>query len=244
MVRRSIVRRGLFVAVFALLVTSATASAQAPYVGASFFGDIVRTTHVEGPAERDAPGSGEAGGFALRVGTPIGASWGVDLEYARPSQIKSDAQLVYPLSASPLVQTAPTGLEELFGAIPTIYPPIYPIPLAIETRDRHSTLAAMLWALQNVSDRVALVYLGGVAFNRFERDYEYGFANVAAPAGSGLLQLPLITSRTIAYSARPVIGVESWIGLSNHIRLIPGVRLQTVENGWSVRPGIGIAWTF
>jgi|RhiMethySRZTD1v2_1073278.scaffolds.fasta_scaffold01820_8 hypothetical protein len=238
------VGRVVFLAVFVLLVATTAAFAQSPYVGASLFGDIVRTSHTETPSFDANPGSGEALGFTLRAGTPIGSNWGVELEYARPGRIKSDAQLVYPLLASPLPQAPADLLQLLAGAAPSIYPPINPIPLAIQTRDRHTTVSATVWALQNLSDRVAIVYLGGVAFNRFEREYEYGFTNAPASVGPGIFPLPSITSRTIDYSARPVVGLESWIGLTDHVTLTPGVRLQTVQDGWSVRPGVGIAWSF
>ena len=238
------VTRVVFLAVFALLGASPLALAQSPYVGASFFGDIVRTSHTESIGFDQNPGSGEAVGFALRVGAPLDSNWGVELEYARPATIKSDAQLVYPLFPSPLTELPSPVLQELLAGIPTIYPPIYPIPLAIESRDRHTTLSAVLWTMHMVSQRFALVYLGGVAFNRFEREYEYGFSDVALGSGPGIVQLPSITSRTITYSARPVVGLESWIGLTDRVTLTPSVRLQTVQDGWSVRPGIGIAWSF
>jgi hypothetical protein len=241
MVRAMSWRHPVFLTIFAVVAAARAAGAQSTYVGATLFGDIVRTTHTESVSFDENPGSGETIGFALRAGTPIGSNWGVELEYARPSQIKSGAQLVYPLYLSPL---ASGQLSDLLGAAPTIFPPPYPIPLAIETRDRHNTVSAMLWALQSVTDRVALVYLGGVAFNRLEREYAYGFSDVPVIASPGLTQIPFVSSRTIAYSTRPVVGLESWIGLTDHVTLAPGVRLHGVQDGWSLRPGIGIAWSF
>ena len=237
------VKRAVFLTILAVFSGSRLAGAQSPYVGASLFGDIVRTTHTEGYVEEQNPGSGEALGFSLRIGSPIGSNWGVELEYARPSRIKSASQLVYPLYLSPLAEGLPP-LSALPGVAPTIYPPPFPIPLAIETRDRHNTLSATLWALQSVSDRFALVYLGGVAFNRFEREYGYTFGGIIPAADPALAVVPLISSRTIVYSTRPVVGLESWIGLTDHVTLTPGVRLHGVQDGWSLRPGIGIVWSF
>jgi hypothetical protein len=93
----------------------------------------------------------------------------------------------------------------------------------------------VLWTLQTVSNRVSLVYLGGVAFNRFER--EFGYAFDFAPT-------LFSRSRTTVYSTRPVVGFESWIALTDRVTLMPGVRLQGVQDGWSVRPGIGLGWSF
>ncbi|HET9192470.1 MAG TPA: hypothetical protein VFO21_06310 [Vicinamibacterales bacterium] len=224
-------RRVLFLAISSLLVTAGTALAQNAYVGATLTGEIVRTTHVEA-GTNDTRGSGEAIGFALRVGTALGSSWGVELEYARPSVIKRQEELFYPLPVSMVPERA---LGAIPGVVPDIYPPIFPIPLAIETRDRHSAVSAVLWANQRVSDRVALVYLGGVAFSRFER--EYGYAS-----DGPIILFPV--SRTIRYGAHPVVGFESWIGLTDRVTLMPGVRMRAVEDGWSIRPAVGIGWSF
>jgi hypothetical protein len=208
----------------------ASAFAQGPYVGASIFADVVRTSHTDSGFDSDG-GSGEAVGIALKVGTPIGSNWGVELEFARPSSINSTEDRVFPLPAV----LSPEMLAALPDVAPGIYPPIFPFPVAFETRDRHTTLSAVLWATQNVSDRVALVYLGGVAFNRFER--EYGYAFEIAPA-------LFSRSKTTVYGTKPVVGFESWIGLTERITLMPGVRLQGVHDGWSVRPAVGIGWSF
>lgn len=223
-------RRVVFLGICSLLATASAALAQNAYVGATLTGEIVRTTQVEA-GTGDTPGSGEAIGFALRVGTSLGSNWGVELEYARPSVIKSRDELFYALPAS-LAEGALGGISDV---VPSIYPPIFPIPLAIETRDRHSAVSAVLWANQSVSDRVALVYLGGVAFSRFEREYGY-----ASNAPSILFPV----SRTTRYGAHPVVGFESWIGLTDRVTLMPGIRLRAVQDGWSIRPAVGIGWSF
>jgi hypothetical protein len=85
----------LSLATLIFVATPVAASAQGPYVAASVFGDIVRTSHTESSFDNDT-GSGEAIGFAVKVGTPVGSTWGVELEFARPSVIRSAADLVYP----------------------------------------------------------------------------------------------------------------------------------------------------
>src|SRR5262245_44535293 len=76
----------------ALLVTLGTgaASAQSPYAGAALVGDVLLSTHSESTFGGDAPEGGEAIGFALRVGTPLGAHWGVELEFTRPGEIETE----------------------------------------------------------------------------------------------------------------------------------------------------------
>jgi hypothetical protein len=228
MARRTNVSRALFPGILCLLATASAASAQTAYVGASLTGDIVRTTEYQAGA---SGGSGEAAGFALRVGTSLGDTWGIELEYARPSVIKGRDDLIYPMPAI----LADGGLAALPDGFPAIYPPIFPIPVAIETRDRHSAVSAVLWANQSVGERVSLVYLGGVAFSRFDR--EYGYASDAP-----IIQFT--ASRTIRYGAHPVVGFESWIGLTDRLTLMPGIRLRTVQDGWSIRPAVGLGWSF
>ena len=228
-------RRVLFLTISGLLAAAGTSWAQPAYVGASLMGDIVRTTHTESGGFDGSSGGGEAVGFALRVGTGLGSNWGVELEYARPSVVKKGGELVYPLFASPLTPEQQAAILASLPNAPAIFPPIFPIPRATETRDRHSSVSAVLWANQRVTERVALVYLGGVAFNRFDREYGYSFD--FAPTLFSV-------SQTVTYSARPVVGLESWIGLTEHVTLMPGLRLLGIQDGWSIRPAVGLGWSF
>ena len=206
------------------------ASAQAPYVGVSLIGDIVRTSHAEGAFESDS-GSGESIGFAIKVGAPVGANWGVELEFVRPSEIESTGGLAYPLYQLASAGNLPSVLQFVDPSIPTA---IFPIPSQIERRDRYTTLSPVLWASQTLSDKVMLVYLGGAAFNRTEREFGYTFNNLR----------PISFSKTIEYGVRPMVGFESWIGLSDHLTLVPGIRLHGIQDGWLVRPAVGVSWSF
>jgi hypothetical protein len=51
-------------------------------------------------------------------------------------------------------------------------------------------------------------------------------------------------STTISYGTRPLAGVEARIGFTSHVRLIPGVRLQGITEGWLLRPYVGLGWFF
>src|SRR5262245_53929116 len=73
-----------------LAVAPGSASAQSTYVGAALVGDVLRSTHTEFTSGPDNSTDGEAIGFALRVGTPLGSRWGIELEFARPGEIESE----------------------------------------------------------------------------------------------------------------------------------------------------------
>lgn len=213
----------------AALSFSTAASAQAPYVGASLFADIVRSTHVETSGVGGDAG-GEAIGFSLRVGTRVGSIWGVEAEFARPAEIEDEGGGPIALPALDSLRILPAGLS------PAIFPPI---AIAVRSVQRHSTLSAVAWAEQQLTARVALVYLGGIAFARSQRGYTYSYSPLA-----GLSVVPPFGTETVIYGVGPVVGFESRLTLTDRAQLVPGIRLHALDNTWLVRPSVGISWSF
>jgi hypothetical protein len=225
--------RRLWIAGLMLVACAGRASAQGTYVSASLLGDIVRSTHTNNAGYDDGAG-GEALGFALRVGTPLGAAWGVELEFARPAEIEDEGQpRVLPLA---LQRSGIAPVEA--GQVAPVYPFVY--PYQVRTSHRNTTLSAAVWAQQQLSARFAMVYLGGMGFYRSEHEYDLAYSPLVRA-------IPLILpfeSETIVYGVRPMAGVESRIPMTEHAQLVPGIRLHGSDNGWLIRPSIGIAWTF
>jgi hypothetical protein len=56
--------------------------------------------------------------------------------------------------------------------------------------------------------------------------------------------LPPFESESVIYGVRPMVGLESRIGLTEHVDLVPGLRLHAGENVWLVRPAVGLNWRF
>ena len=223
--------RSCSIAAVMLFAAAALASAQTPYVGASVFGDIVRSTHTETRGANADAGSGEAIGFTLRVGSPIGATWGVEAEFARPAEFDASFEPTpIPLAAEQLIVAAP-GLS--------IYPPVY--PFSIERRERNTTFSTVAWVQQQLSSRVALAYLGGLGFHRSEYTTDVTLPRFLAALPVGILPY---STKTVLYGVRPLAGIEARIELTEHAHLVPGLRLHGVENGWLVRPSVGINWSF
>jgi hypothetical protein len=220
----------------AALSVSITASAQTPYVGASLFGDIVRSTHTVAAGVNGPDGGGEALGFALRVGTRVGATWGVELELARPGAIDDDGTPdVTPLAVQQTLSFTRFDQPPIGSTL--IYPPI---GFSVHTTERHTTLSAAAWVEQQLTARVALAYLGGLTFGRTEREY-----SVSYPPILGLpIVRPSYTSESIGYGLGAVVGFEARLGLGEHAQLVPGIRLHAIENAWLVRPSVGIHWSF
>src|SRR5687768_10901617 len=100
--------RILSAALLLLLASAVSGFAQGTYVSASFFGDFVRSTHTESSGLPLSGAGGEAVGVALRVGTPLGAVWGVEAEFARPSEIEDETQpQLLPFASLRFTETSP-----------------------------------------------------------------------------------------------------------------------------------------
>jgi hypothetical protein len=207
-----------------ILGVAASASAQGPYVAGSFVGDIVRSsyTNTGGPFDATQHG-GEAFGWAVRAGTPIGARWGVEAEFARPSEFRSE-----------------TG-EVVTTMLPFV-PPFGQLSFSYQasTRERNTTLSTSVWVQQTLSSRVALVYHGGVSFIRTERMLDL----TSLSSNAAIFSLPAFQGESVAYGVRPFVGVESPLVLHGPLYLVPGIRLHGLEGGWLIRPSVGIGWNF
>ena len=217
--------------------------AQGPYIGAFVGADIARFTSSEG---FDNPATGEAVSWALRLGGPIGSNFGAELEFARPEEIENDQTpdfrilnlLTSAVGGITIADLIPTQVGNTVA--PTIFPPIN---ISVRTAQRNTTLTASVWARQEVSPKFSMVYLGGVGFNRIEQRYEYDFGG----GGRILPALPTILPRSIRttqYGVGPMAGVEAHVGMSEHLRLVPGVRMHAFSGGWLIRPAVGLAWQF
>jgi len=215
------------------------ASAQGAYVSASLVGDLVRVNHA-GTGSDDSAG-GEALGFALRLGAEVGSRWGVEVEFARPSEIESDESPgVVPLPA----EITFIELSGPSGASAPSFDALFPsFQYRFRTRQRNSTLSATVWVRQEVSRRVSLAYIGGVGFHRTQRDFEITFEPLRPTIGLPVVFPPSLTE-TMTYTAGPLAGVEARIALTDHVQLVPGVRLHGITGGWLVRSSVGLGWVF
>lgn len=215
-------------AVVLILGTASLASAQSAYVGASLIGDFVRVSGISG----SGGGNGETFGGALRLGVPLGPQWGIELEFARTGTI----------DAVPGAILAGTSVS--FGD-PS--PVIFPAPV-IEAERRLSTITTAAWWSHLVSDRLSLVYLGGVAFTRVESELHVSYP-IPTPFPRIPGVMPILPPRnfdqeTVAYGADVSVGFEARVTMTDHLRLTPGIRMQTVAGGWAIRPGVGLQWAF
>jgi hypothetical protein len=227
----------LFVLAF---FVAAPAFAQSPYVVGSFGLDVSRLGAVENAGFEPPARDGEVMEGALRVGTSLGDRWGVELEFARGGEIESES------SQGPrALQAGPLGNAISFtsGTVTSVSVPALNVRQRLE--QQHQTIAALAWLRQPIGTRVDLVYLGGVGFWRTEREQQISFS---FPLMRPTVVPPSQTTRVTTYGTAPVLGVEALIGFTDHVRLLPGLRMQGVGDveatGWMLRAGIGLGWFF
>ncbi len=184
--------------------------------------------------------SGDTLGFALRVRAHLGSRWGVEGEYGRPWDTNKElagSSAIGELGLSPVLGNF--DIDVLVANDPR-FPAVF--SYRVNTRRRFASLSTGGWVQQDLSSRVSLVYVGGIAFQRTRRDAALTYSVTQGPR---LAQAPSSTSRNDSFhTVRPFGGLESPVVLTDHLRLVPGVRVYGLEGGWLIRPSIGLAWAF
>jgi hypothetical protein len=215
---------------------------QSAYVSAAVVGDVLFNTHSETSLGRDVPSGGEAVGFALRVGTRLGSRWGVELEFTRAGEIETEFDGAIPLASR---ATSITWSSVSAGSDAALLSLLQrPVAYSLRASQRHSTLSTTFWMNQELSERVSLVYLAGMAFNRSTFESESRFEILPLPPGISIPNIFPSVTKTITYGVRPLAGIEARIGLTEQVDLVPGLRLHGIDNGWLMRPAVGLAWNF
>jgi len=225
---------------------AASAGAQSPYVAGTIGADVSRVSHTDANFISSSPEGSETLSGSVRVGTAIGPSWGVELEFVQSGHSHDQVRpVVSPLATStsttPAQITTVPGVTFTFTSASTNVIPVRFVQSDI--RQSHSDLDALIWVRQAVGGSVDLVYLGGVAFSRQRTEVTQNFPTILqlfAP----LPPNSVFRSTTITYGTRPLAGVEARIGFTSHVRLIPGLRLQGIAEGWLLRPYVGLGWFF
>jgi hypothetical protein len=228
-----------------VVLAAASARAQSAYVAGTIGADVSRVSHTDGNFYSSSPDGSETLSGSVRVGSAIGSSWGVELEFVQSGRSHDQiTPVVSPLATinSPTpaqVITLPGGVASFTLDSPNVIPIRF---VQSDIRQSHSDLDALIWARQAVGGSVDLVYLGGVAFSRQRTEISQNFPTI-------ILFAPLppnsaFRSTTISYGTRPLAGVEGRIRFTSHVRLIPGVRLQGIADGWLLRPYVGLGWFF
>jgi hypothetical protein len=209
-------RQKLKLAAMLVIVWTGTAFAQSAYVGVDLVGDVLRSTHSESSLGLDVPSGGEAIGFGLRIGTPLGSHWGIELAFTRPGEIETEFSGAIPLASSAEILTTIARAAGNLTAT-QLFPS--PLPYRLRATQRHSTLSTTVWFNQTLSSKVSLVYLGGMGFYRNTYESESRFDILPAGIISPIV-FPSLT-KTVTYGVRPLAGFEARVHLTDHVDLVP-----------------------
>jgi len=163
---------------------------------------------------------GQAVGGALRAGAAISDRLGIDVEFVRPGKVKEERSFGQAFGM-------PTGL--------------LPTPVVSTTAQRFSSLTTMLWIRQVFGSRADVVYLGGMAMVRTTASVYLGHPAVRVDLSGG-------DGQSVTYGAAPALGLDARVTLTDHLRLVPGLRLLMMDegnrSGWLTRPSLGLQWGF
>jgi hypothetical protein len=239
------VSRILGVALFLVLVCAARqAHAQSIYVAGALGADISFVSGQDSFGIGGQVGGGESLSGAARLGVELASRFGVELEVSRAAERRDGSQ---------------PGISPLLGSLTVFLP-------EVDFHTRTTTISTTASIRQQVSDNVALAYLGGVVFHRTDRQIEYrglrGLTAAGSPGGPGLgsvipggpggldpilpvgLALPFSQIDSVQYGAGPVVGFEAHIALGDHLQVSPGVRMHVLPASWLLRPSIAAGWKF
>jgi hypothetical protein len=219
---------------------SSVAAAQSIYVAGAAGADVLLDSGQESIGLAGPSGGGESVSGAARLGTVLNDRFGIELEVSRAAELRESSR---------------PGINPLAAAFPFVF--------EIDSRTRLTTISTTASIRQQVSDNVALAYLGGVVFHRTDSRVEYGGDFVRATSGLSVvtgsfgsipprldpispvgLALPFSRSESVRYGAGPVVGFEAHIGVGEHFRIIPGVRMHGLPASWLVRPAVAAGWLF
>jgi hypothetical protein len=221
-----------------VLFLAGTAAAQSIYVAGGVGADIVLASGQESIGLAGPSGGGESVSGAARLGTVLNDRFGVELEVSRAAELRESSR---------------PGINPLAAAFPFVF--------ELDSRTRVTTISTTASIRQQVSDNVALAYLGGVVFHRTDSQVAYeglratsGLSVVTGSLGSitsrldpispvGLV-LPFSRIETVQYGAGPVVGFEAHIGVGEHFTIIPGVRMHGLPASWLLRPAVAAGWRF
>jgi hypothetical protein len=117
------------------------------------------------------------------------------------------------------------------------------LPYRLRATQRHSTLSTTVWFNQTLSSKISLVYLAGMGFYRNTYENESRF-DILPPGITLPVGFPAYTTKTVSYGVRPLAGFEARVHLTDHVDLVPGIRLHGLESAWLLRPAVGLAWNF
>ncbi len=203
-----------------VLPASAQSSPGTTFLTAGGFAAIDRAPTTEGPGYVTAEADGTVGGGSLGVGVHLTERLSARVEGTLTGWLDTDGPpYAYPVVASPGNLSLVRGFEQ-----------------SRRTQAWFTTLG-----YQMGDGRVRLEPVAGLGLvnDRLRTNYD-----VRILAASSSLPAPASRVTTSTWQAVAVVGADVRVALTEHASVVPQVRAYAAQGGLSVRPGIGLRWTF
>lgn len=209
------------------------------FIGATGFAAVEKTPSSSGLADSDDGGGTVAGGM-LSVGVHLTPRVSARVDWGLTDRLETNQGMALPFAS----EREFPGLGGLLGGVeggftfgtsdPTsIFPSNY-------RQERQTMTGLALLGYHLGEGRVSLEVLGGLGFVNEEVETKY---DVRILLG-GRLNTSEQSFRTSTYHAVGVVGADVTVALTDHAAVVPSVRIFSLNNGLSLRPGVGLRWTF
>jgi hypothetical protein len=240
-IRRRFEIRWLVFTAALVCASSVPAFAQTVFVdGVAFVGVELRN----GSDGQTSPGSGSSvdlngtvAGGTIGVGTMLTPRLSARIEVGLPTTLDG---------------TVDEGL--ILPAINSVLPPFTPFTLTREVWDRARTVSALLAYHTERDHRIQLAFIGGAAFvqRTIRQRVRYSFPLIdipelapwAIPRLGLTIPAELTDYTTTDYSVAVTAGVDADIAIGTRISVVPQVRVIGLDDGVSIRPGVGVRIKF
>lgn len=202
------------------------------FIGASALASIERSTRSSNFGFDVPDRDGTVAGGSLSLGVYFTPKISARLEWSMTDWLEYDSDLgILPLIARPGIGS--TLPERLIA------------PQPFDGRQRAKG-ASMLLGYHLSSSRASLELLGGlgVIAETTRSSYDFWIAQPVATEALTLLPYPRGESRFSEYRSVGVVGVDVAVRLTEHAAVVPQFRAYSSGGGLTLRPGVGVRWTF
>jgi hypothetical protein len=198
------------------------------FIGANGFASIEKAPSTKGLGNDDDT-SGTVAGGSLVLGVHLTPAISARFEWGLTDTLTHEQRIgINPLAfQSDLLNRIGIG-----GTLPSI----------IDQRTRiarKSTTGLALLGYHLEAGRASIELLGGLGL--VNQDVRTSFD---VRILSGLLPFPQPEYTVSNYHAMAVVGSDVSVALTDHLAVVPSVRAFALNGGLSVRPGVGLRWTF
>lgn len=198
------------------------------FIGASAFAAIEKLPTSNGLGLED-DGSGTVAGGSLHLGLHLTPRVSARVEWGLTDTLRS-TQI---LGVNPLAVSEFPFLGASIG-------PERPIVRGGLERKRQTAVGTLLLGYHVPAGRASIEVLGGLGI--VNQDLQEGYD--VRILQSTLLPFPQPQYRTSTYHAVAVAGADVAVSLTEHAALVPTFRAFALSGGLSLRPGLGLRWTF